>query len=205
MNGSSVVWWSESVVVIQSLAVNVVPERVIPVKPAGTEVMVRVITSVPLVVELLPTEAELAPPVVNPVEILVKLVTNVPLEFGVELPLKLLVELMGKFPRELIVEVEEEIPIKVVVKSPVELTIILLAVILIDLPLEMGPVELCDKTTLVKPAGIVNVRFAKLMVSIPILVPLGPEAVDVSTTLVMFTSIGRVRPDSSTKSASKLE
>ena len=190
---------------------NVVPERVIPVKPAGTEVMVRVITSVPLVVELLPTEAELAPPVVNPVEILVKLVTDVPLEFGLELLLKLLVELMGKFPRELIVEVGEEIPNKVVVESPVGLAIILLAVVPIDLPLEMGLVELCDKTTLVKPAGIVNVRLAKpeevlgITVLILIPVPLGPEAVDVSTTLVMFASVGRVRPDSSTKSGSKLE
>lgn len=186
-----------------------VPERVIPVKPAGTEVMVRVITSVPLVVELLPTEAELAPPVVNPLEILVKFVTDKPLEFGLELLLKLLVDLVIKFPRELSVKVGEEIPIKVVVESLVGLAIILLVVVPIDLPLEMDPVELCDKTTLVKPVGIVNVRFAKpvevlgRMVSIPIPVPLCPKAVDVSTTLVMFALVGRVRPDSSTKSASK--
>lgn len=84
-------------------------------------------------------------------------------------------------------------------------------VVPIDLPLEMGPVELCDKTTLVNPVGIVNVRFAKpvevlgRMISTPIPVPLCPEAIDVSTTLVIFALVGRVRPDSSTMSASKSE
>lgn len=71
-------------------------------------------------------------------------------------------DLMGKLPPELVVEVEEEeILIKFVSNSLVELAIILLAVSAIDLLLEMGPVEFCDKMMLVKPAGIFNVSFAK--------------------------------------------
>ena len=69
---------------------------------------------------------------------------------------------MGKLPPELVVEVEEEILIKFVSNSlVVELAITLLAVSAIDLLLEMGPVEFCDKMMLVKPAGIFNVSFAK--------------------------------------------
>lgn len=68
---------------------------------------------------------------------------------------------MGKLPPELVVEAEEEILIKFVSNSLVELAIILLAVSAIDLLLEMGPVEFCDKMMLVKLAGIFNVSFAK--------------------------------------------
>ena len=58
MTGRSVVGWGESVAVIQSSAVNVVPGRVISVRLDGTAVMVPVMESVPRVKGVVPPSEE---------------------------------------------------------------------------------------------------------------------------------------------------
>lgn len=129
---------------------NVVPERVIPVKSAATEVMVPVITSVPLVVVLLPTENELVSPVVSPVEILVKVVDDVSPEVILELLLKTLVGLTVEGAPELVVEGEKEGASEAIVDGPVELTILVLIEVAIGFPPEVSPVRLCGKAALVE-------------------------------------------------------
>lgn len=127
-----------------------VPERVIPVKSAGTDDMVLVITLVLLEIVLLPTTAGFTPAVVPSVEILANVVIDVPLELVLELLLKMLFDLTVESLPELVVLVGCGLPVEVLVNGPVGLPIIVLVEFAIDLLLEMGLVELCDKTPSVK-------------------------------------------------------
>lgn len=129
-----------------------VSERVIPVKSAGTDEMVLVITLVPLEIVLLPTAAEFTPFVVPSVEILANVVIDLPLELVFELLLKMLFDLTVESLPELVVPVGGGLPVEVLVNGRVGLAIIVLVEFAIDLLLEMGSVELCDKRPPVKRA-----------------------------------------------------